>query len=335
MGADDREMHDLGPKVPSTVADWLAGKGHRGREARELLHQGKVWDDATPVMSLGRAASPTLRLEPNRPRFDPRNEPAVVARDPRFVVIYKPSGLLSVPAPGRHEPSALRAVERWFGKAFAVHRIDEGTSGLLVVALDETTQTRLKDAFEVHDVERAYLAVVRGSFPPTPRTVRSVLVRDRGDGKRGTAAEAGAPGKEAVTHLRLVATAGGRSLVEARLETGRTHQVRIHLAEAGFPLLGDELYGRDRGGRLALHAHILGFAHPWTGATMRWVSPLPDDFGWPPERFGGHAPGDRGPRDRHRGGRASGGRGARAGRTVRGTSVAEPHRRFDVDRSSC
>ncbi len=297
MGADDREMHDSGPKAPSTVADWLAGQGFRGREARELLHQGKVWDDATPVTSMGRAASAALRLEPNRPRFDPREEAAVVARDPRFVVIYKPSGLLSVPAPGRHEPSALRAVERWFGKAFAVHRIDEGTSGLLVVALDEPTQVRLKDAFEVHAVERAYLAVVRGSFPPTPRTVRSVLVRDRGDGRRGTAVEAGTPGKQAITHLRLVATAGGRSLVEARLETGRTHQVRIHLSEAGFPLFGDDLYGRDRGGRLALHAHILGFAHPWTGAAMRWVSPLPDDFGWPPERFGGPTPGERSGRD--------------------------------------
>jgi 23S rRNA pseudouridine1911/1915/1917 synthase len=280
MASDDRDLTQPPAGEPETVGRWLAAQGLSGRTARERLHQGRVWDAATPVKDLGRPTSPTLHLEPNRPQFDPRGEPAVVAREPRFVVVYKPSGVLSVPAPGRREPSVVKACERWFGAAFAVHRIDEGTSGLLVVALDEPTQARLKDAFEVHAVERAYLAIVRGTFPATPRTVRSVLVRDRGDGLRGSAPEAGMAGKEAVTHLRLVEARGGRSLVEARLETGRTHQVRIHLAEAGFPLLGDDLYGRDRGGRLALHAHVLGFAHPWTGAPLRWVSPLPDDLRW-------------------------------------------------------
>ncbi len=273
MGSDDKVLGR------GTVLQWLVDEGNTGKEARALLQNGKVWLHEVPVLDANRPAEDGLRVMPERPRFDARHEPAVVARDPRLCVIYKPSGMLSVPAPGRREPSVLRAAERWFGRAFAVHRIDEGTSGLMLVALDEATQLRLKSSFEAHDIERSYLALTAGSFPTTPRTVRTHLVRDRGDGKRGSVATANAESKLAVTHLRCISRFGGGSLVEARLETGRTHQVRIHLSESGHPILSDELYGTGRsGGRLALHAHILGFRHPWTGANHRYVSPLPDDL---------------------------------------------------------
>lgn len=273
MPVDDSKL-----TAPATVGDWLATQGLRGRAAREALESGKVWLEHTPLSDLGRPAAPGLRLWPDRPRSDPRHDPAVVARDPHWCVVYKPSGLLSVPAPGRREPSVVRAVERWFGRAFAVHRIDEGTSGLLLVALDEPTQARLKALFEAHDLERRYLALVRGAFPPGERTVRTELVRDRGDGRRGSAPP-GTPGaRPAVTHLRRVAPFGGGTVVEATLETGRTHQVRIHCAEAGHPLWGDDLYGPGRPGRLALHAWVLGFTDPRTGTAHRYVSPLPDDL---------------------------------------------------------
>lgn len=238
--------------------------------------------ECTPTRDASRTAEPhQLRIEQARPKFDMEREPAVVYRDTKLVVVYKPSGVLSVPAPGRREPSVLRACERWFGRALAVHRIDEGTSGLMLVALDEPTQTRLKALFEIHDVERRYIAWVHGAFPATPQTVESWLVRDRGDGLRGSYGRGTPPppdAKRAVTYLSRISVEAGRSLVEARLETGRTHQVRIHLSETGFPLVGDDLYGRTHGGRLALHAHILGFRHPWTGVSLRYVSPLPDDL---------------------------------------------------------
>ncbi len=282
MAADDRELHRRAPAPgggpAETVGSWLAGQGHPARAGRALLSSGKVWIDATPVTDPGRPAAEGLRLYPDRPRFDPAKEVAVVERTARWCVVHKPSGFLSVPAPGRREPSVVRACERWFGAAFAVHRIDEGTSGLLLVALDEPTQVRLKALFEVHDLERRYLALVRGTFPAGAHTVRSELVRDRGDGKRGSAAPGTPDAKVAVTHFDRVGLFAGGSLVQATLETGRTHQVRIHLAESGHPILGDDLYGGGRGGRLALHATVLGFRDPWTGRSHRWQAPLPDDL---------------------------------------------------------
>ncbi|MSQ02473.1 MAG: hypothetical protein EXR71_11380 [Myxococcales bacterium] len=272
MAGDDKSLDQ------TTVLGWLRGRGHSGKDARTLLQHGKVWLQDVPVTNPHRPVGEGLRIISERPRFDARHEPAVIARDTHLCIVYKPSGLLSVPAPGRREPSVLRAVERWFGCALAVHRIDEGTSGLMMVALDEPTQLRLKAIFEAHDIERSYLALVAGAFPMNARTVRSHLVRDRGDGKRGSVAAATAESKTAVTHLRCISRFDAGSLVEARLETGRTHQVRIHLAESGHPILGDDIYGCSRGGRLALHAHILGFRHPWTGVMHRYVSPLPDDL---------------------------------------------------------
>lgn len=282
MATDDSEVRPAKGEDRPTVGAWLASQGIRGKEARTQLENGKVWLEQTPVRDSGRPADPAkLRLETSRPRFNPEREPAVVYRDTRLCVVYKPSGVLSVPAPGRREVSVLSACQRWFGSALAVHRIDEGTSGLMMVALDEPTQLRLKALFEVHDIERRYLAWVQGVFPAAPRTVESWFVRDRGDGLRGSAPP-GKPrptdAKRALTHLIGISSRGGRSVVEARLETGRTHQVRIHLAESGFPIIGDELYSRSRGGRLALHAQILGFKHPWSGVIHRYVSPLPDDL---------------------------------------------------------
>lgn len=282
MPVDDSQPPPPRSGDRSTVGSWLASRGLRGKEARRHLDNGKVWIESTPTRDASRSAEPQqLRIEESRPKFDVEREPAVVYRDTKLVVVYKPSGVLSVPAPGRREPSVLRDCERWFGRALAVHRIDEGTSGLMLVALDEPTQTRLKNLFEVHDVERRYIAWVNGTFPAAPQTIESWLVRDRGDGLRGSHPRGSPPpgdAKRAVTHFRRISVEAGRSLVEARLETGRTHQVRIHLSEAGFPLVGDDLYGRARGGRLALHAHALGFRHPATGVSHRYVSPLPDDL---------------------------------------------------------
>lgn len=268
------------------LIDHLRSLKLTNREVRDLLDTGKVMYCGVPTADGGRevdAALVTLRRD--APRIRPNRDLAIIHRDPHMVVVYKPPGMLSVPSPGRRDvKSVIGVVGHLIGAAFPVHRLDEPTSGLMMVALTERCQLLIKDILFDHRVERGYLALVNGQFPKEPCTVRTQLVRDRGDGLRGSAAEGEEDGaKEAVTHLRLREYLGkGASLVEARLETGRTHQVRIHLSEKGHPILGDELYappGLARAApRLALHAFKLGFTHPVTGKKMDFEAPLADDL---------------------------------------------------------
>jgi 23S rRNA pseudouridine1911/1915/1917 synthase len=179
---------------------------------------------------------------------------------------------------------------------YSVHRIDRDTSGLLAFARNVEAQRHLIGQFKQHTVERTYLAVAHGDV--AARTIESNLIEDRGDGRRGSTPLEGA-GKRAVTHLRPLERLNGFTLLECKLETGRTHQIRIHLSEAGHPLYGDNKYGDEvasqqsasldqKGGtvrptsaafpRLALHAATLGFVHPASGKLLRFESPPPPDF---------------------------------------------------------
>ncbi len=202
--------------------------------------------------------------------------------DQHLAVVWKPPEMLAVPAPGRHDAeNVLRYVGQRLGSALPVHRLDEETSGVMLVARTDAAQEALKALFESHDIERKYLALVRGAFPAGPsREIRSMMVRDRGDGLRGSGE--GFLAKPAVTWVARVESYGRASLVEARLETGRTHQVRIHLAEMDHPVLGDPLYAdRHTAGqapRLALHAARLAFIHPFTGEALHFDAPLADDM---------------------------------------------------------
>ena len=159
----------------------------------------------------------------------------------------------------------------------AVHRIDNETSGLVVFARTPAAETHLGEQFRAHTVERRYLALVRGEAKPG--RIESWLVRDRGDGRRGSGPTGS--GQRAVTHVEVLETFATTSLVACRLETGRTHQVRIHLGEAGTPLCGERVYDRPPHGRpaadpsgatrIALHAETLGLTHPTTGANHALV----------------------------------------------------------------
>jgi 23S rRNA pseudouridine1911/1915/1917 synthase len=175
------------------------------------------------------------------------------------------------------------------GLVRAVHRLDRDTSGLVVFARTPEAERDLGRQFRAHTTERLYLAVVRGKS--SPGRIESWLVRDRGDGRRGSAppgTEPPAGAQHAVTHVRVVEELADCTLVECRLETGRTHQVRIHLGEAGTPLCGERIYDRPVHGRplpdsaglsrIALHAAELGFCHPESGKLMRWSSRLPPDL---------------------------------------------------------
>jgi 23S rRNA pseudouridine1911/1915/1917 synthase len=221
----------------------------------------------------------------------------VVYLDRDVVVVDKPSGVLSTPeAPGEVD-TLLERVQDYLRRTRApgptwkalkpVHRIDRGTTGLLVFARHEVAWQVLKRDFRAHAVTRRYLALVHGVLA-APRTFASDLARDRGDGTPGSIGRLRgvrhAAGKHAVTHVTPLRQLKGATLLECRLETGRTNQIRIHLSEAGHPLLGEALYLRDFPGpvlpapRLALHAAHLGFTHPRTGRHLEWSSPLPEDL---------------------------------------------------------
>jgi 23S rRNA pseudouridine1911/1915/1917 synthase len=208
----------------------------------------------------------------------------IVYEDAHVVVIDKPAGVSSVPYEKREQGTAMdaiRAAWRHAGRRatttplFIVHRIDKETSGLLAFAKTKLAERELQALFRAHDVERTYVCVAHGRV--LDRRIESMLVTDRGDGLRGSTRRPG-QGKRAVTHVRVC---------EVRLETGKTHQIRIHLAEDGHPLVGEKVYIRDllkRGGeplpseRLLLHAATLGFDHPVTKKRVQLSSPLPDDF---------------------------------------------------------
>jgi 23S rRNA pseudouridine1911/1915/1917 synthase len=166
-----------------------------------------------------------------------------------------------------------------------VHRLDRDTSGLMVFARTKSAEQSLIQQFRRHTTERCYLAIAHGQV--AAQTVESNLVRDRGDGRRGSTAIADV-GKRAITHITPLERFDRCTLIECRLETGRTHQIRIHLAELGHPLCGEPLYHKPLKGpapddasgapRIALHATALSFDHPITGERLRFHSPLPHDL---------------------------------------------------------
>jgi len=225
----------------------------------------------------------------------------VVYEDAHLVVVDKPAGLVVHPAKGHRTGTLVNALlgRGGFERAGAdpldpeghlrpgvVHRLDKDTSGLLVVAKDEGAREALKALFAKHDIEREYVAVVVGAAKDA--TYDTLHGRHETDRLRFTTHVR--EGKRAVTHVRVLERLGPATLVACRLETGRTHQIRVHLAERGrTPILGDVVYGKppkdpavraiaEALGRQALHARVLGFEHPVTGERVRFESAIPRDM---------------------------------------------------------
>jgi len=204
----------------------------------------------------------------------------VVHEDENLIAVDKPAGMLTIATAHERERTlyaALTARARP-GRVFIVHRLDRAASGLLVFARSPAAKERLQAQFASHAVERTYLALVEGRPERPSGTVRSRLLDDA----PGRVRETRDPGRgrPAVTHWRVVRAGARHALLEVRLETGRRNQIRVHLAGIGHPIAGDAAYGArtDPLGRLALHAHVLGFDHPRTGARLRFVSGAPRGF---------------------------------------------------------
>jgi 23S rRNA pseudouridine1911/1915/1917 synthase len=256
----------------------------------------------------GAAASPSQKVRPGDVvvwKPPPTREVELVAQDiplrvlfedAHLVVIDKPPGLVVHPAAGHEDGTLVNALLahcqdlRGIGgelRPGIVHRIDKDTSGLLVVAKDDATMNALGADFKVHHIKRVYEALVVGRPVHPAGTIDTLHGRDPRDRKKFSIRVR--TGKRAVTHWRVVEELGKAARLEAELETGRTHQVRLHLAAMGYPLLGDATYGRpprdedlraigQRLGRQALHARVLGFRHPASGEWMQFESPPPPDF---------------------------------------------------------
>ncbi len=302
-----------------------AEAGHTlAKVLRSRLHEHQPsWNDVRALITGRRvkvgdalATDPARRLKEGEvvellPKPVPRPKAAtpegLVVRhlDEHVVVVEKPPGVNTVRHPSeldwpdkhrRLDPTLqdlaqwaiaarLRRPARSLPPLRIVHRLDKETSGLVVFARTPLAERELGKQFKKHTVVRRYLAVVPGYLGP--RTIRSNLVRDRGDGRRGSTTLPGV-GKVAVTHVTVEEKLPGYTVLSCRLETGRTHQIRIHLSEAGHPVCGDKVYARrpdgtvveDKSGapRLALHATELGFEHPVTGQHLHWTMPLPADL---------------------------------------------------------
>jgi 23S rRNA pseudouridine1911/1915/1917 synthase len=228
----------------------------------------------------------------------------IVYEDADLIVLNKPAGMVVHPAPGNPDQTLVNALIAHCGDSLSgiggvkrpgiVHRIDKDTSGLMVVAKNDQAHQTLSAAFARHDIERSYQCVTWGVPQPREGRIEGNIGRDSHDRKKMAVVKSG--GKHAVTHYKVLKPLGdGAALVECRLETGRTHQIRVHLSTLGFGLIGDPVYGRAtpaRRNRLApgareaalafprqaLHAASLGFRHPRTGEALCWEVPLPPDL---------------------------------------------------------
>ncbi len=316
-GADEDEVFGLrvvaigpdaaGGRVDKVLAERLP-EFSRAR-VQALIGDGRVSRNGAPVIDASaKAQAGDYRLEiPPPAAAEPQAEaiPLVVLfEDEHLVVVDKPPGMAVHPAPGSESGTLVNALLHHCGESLSgiggvarpgiVHRIDKDTSGIVVVAKTDAAHHGLSALFAAHDIARVYIALTRGAPPRRQGTIEGAIGRSTADRKKMALVRSG--GRHAITHYSVEKTFGPAdkplaARIACTLETGRTHQIRVHLASVGAPCLGDPLYGSgppagsvraaivDAGlTRQALHAAVLGFRHPITGETMRFESPLPADM---------------------------------------------------------
>ena len=310
---------DAGERLDRYLSTRLADAARSRSRLKALILEGHV--RLVDAANSATITDPSRKIKPGE--IYAVGEPPPVAADPQaqdipldivyedehLIVVNKPAGLVVHPAPGNPEATLVNALLHHCGDSLSgiggvkrpgiVHRIDKDTSGLVVAAKTDRAHQGLAALFAEHDIERTYDALVWGHPNPPHGTIEGDIGRDPRDRKR--MAVVSRNGKPAVTHYetrKLVYDAKGQpvcALVRCRLETGRTHQIRVHMTSRGNPLVGDQTYGRSRSlqrfalddaaraalagfRRQALHAATLGFRHPVGGRVLRFEAPLPPDF---------------------------------------------------------
>ncbi len=303
------------PHTPTPDREWVVPPELGGRpldgvvkahdqgswsDARKLIQTGKVLVDGNLVTKsdrkVGAGATIAVHLRAPKPktaRFAELDDQLLVYVDAHVVVVNKPPGISTVPFGDEHpdevtldglvrEVLSKRDSIRGRAELGVVQRLDKATSGILVFTRNFAAKKHLGQQLRVHSVHRRYLAIANGDVES--KVCESYLAENMRYGLRGSAPEGRREGQLAITHVERLEPLNGATLVGCRLETGRTHQIRIHLSEGGNPLVGEEVYIRGYGGpkivapRLMLHAAELGFTHPADGRAMRFQQPPPKDF---------------------------------------------------------
>ncbi len=310
---DDSEPARLDKALADHAPAPAGGKLSRAR-IQALMAEGAVTLDGEPISDASGKAQLGATYQilvplPAAAEPEPQNIPlTVLYEDRHLIVIDKAAGMTVHPAPGAYDGTLVNALLYHCGSSLSgvggvarpgiVHRLDKDTSGVMVAAKTDGAHHGLSALFAAHDIQRTYVALVRGAPSPASGTVTTQIGRARFDRQRMAVLKSG--GREAITHYKVAAVYGeassqaGKPLASkliCTLETGRTHQIRVHMAHKGAPVLGDQIYGtsppvlavRDAmvaAGlkRQALHAAVLGFVHPITQETLRFETALPPDM---------------------------------------------------------
>ena len=284
---------DAGVRIDKYLSD-VAEDLSRSAASR-LIFEGNVTVNGEPVKKNYKTEAGDLIVvltdEPQPVDITPEDIPLeVVYEDDHLLVVNKPKGMVVHPAPGHYSGTLVNALMHHCGEGLSgingelrpgiVHRIDKNTSGLLVVAKSDVAHAGLSEQIKDHSFTREYLAICYGNIKEDERTVDAPIGRHKTDRKRMCVTQENS--KPAVTHIRVLERYDGFTYILCRLETGRTHQIRVHLAHIGHPIAGDDVYGPSKviaalQGQ-CLHAYKLGFIHPVTGDYMEFTADPPDSF---------------------------------------------------------
>ena len=262
---------------------------------QKLLKDGKVSINGKTQKASSKVAAGDAVLvllpEPEELNVEPENIPLdILYEDDYLLVVNKPKGMVVHPAAGHTEGTLVNAVMAHCGDRLSgingvlrpgiVHRIDKDTTGALLICKEDSVHRDLAEQLKEHSIKRRYRAIVAGNLKDDEGTVEGPIGRHPTDRKK--MAINSKNGKPAQTHYKVLERFGQYTYIECRLETGRTHQIRIHMTSIGHPLLGDTVYGSSKNPFhlqvQTLHAMVLGFVHPVTGEYMEFTAPLPDYF---------------------------------------------------------
>lgn len=290
------ESTGIGDRIDKYIVDRLEEEGEGGISRTQV----QEWIKSGAVSVNGRLVKANYKLtlgDQVQVDVPAAEEPEIVAEDIPLDIVYedsdvivinKPRGMVVHPAPGHASGTVVNALMHHCKdlsgingvlRPGIVHRIDKDTTGLLMAAKNDLAHVSLAEQLKEHSVSRTYIALVHGNMPHDQGTIDAPIGRDSQDRKLFAVTDRNS--KEAVTHFTVLERLGDYTLLELKLETGRTHQIRVHMKYIGYPMAGDPVYGRSKTVDLngqALHAAELGFTHPRSGERLHFTAPLPDDF---------------------------------------------------------